>query len=230
MNTKLSIFTTSAAGHRIYILIAVPIVLFNLIAVFGLDVLLADDASRYYRIAEGTFVLKFIHLAIGWITLGISLNIMRLSPDLIRAIYVLFVMVPLSCLIYNLLHKKMGFPKIAAYFAAVLPNILPGQYLIPAFINGSHVSIGLIAVLSCFFASFRYLESQLPKNWKMLLTAVFLYALATQLGDQPVFSLPVLLFAILGCNKFNRKHLFLAGSLFLVFLHKAAWMLLIPRD
>ncbi|MFC2146248.1 hypothetical protein ACFLRT_02695 [Acidobacteriota bacterium] len=233
MNAKFSLFTTKAPGYRIYILIAIPIVLFNLIVVFGLRVLIADDASVYCQMIKGLDVFmisKFIHLAIGRIILGTSFYIMRLSLEIVRGIYVLFLMVPISCLFYHLLHKKMGIPKIAAYTAAVLPNILPGQHLIPAYINGSQVLVGMIAVLCCFFAIFRYLDAQSPKSWKMLITAVLLYLIATQLDDQPVFSFPVLIFAILGYHKLNRKHIFLAASLCLVFLHKSAWMLFMTRD
>ncbi|MFC2146247.1 hypothetical protein ACFLRT_02690 [Acidobacteriota bacterium] len=216
--------------YRTYILIAVPIILFNLIAVFGADILLADDAAHYFRLTEGTlFKIKFIHLFLGTIINETTYTIMGLSPELIRGIYVLFVMVPLSCLIYYLFQKKMGFPGVAAYSAAVLPNILPAQFQIPAFVNGTQVLLGLIAVAACLLFSFKYLDHQAQKNWKPLLMAAFLYLLATLVTDQPVFSFPVLVFAIWGYHKLNRKHLFLAVSFSLVFLHKAAWIVLLPR-
>ncbi len=216
--------------YKVYILIAVPIVLFNWIAIFGVDVLVADDAAQYYGAIEyTTFRFKFIHRFIGHITHGLTFSMMTLSPELIRAIYVFFVMVPLSCLFYHLYHKKMGFPGVAAYCAAVLPNMLPGQIHIPAFVNGTHVSLGLLAWAACLLASFRYLYNQDPKKWPRLLTAALLYLLATQITDQPVFSFPVLLFALWGYHRLNKKHLFLAASFFLVFLYKAASIILEPR-
>jgi hypothetical protein len=216
--------------YRTYILIAVPIILFNLIAVFGADILLADDAAHYFRLTEGTlFKVKFIHLIAGTFVNDITYTIMGLSPELIRGIYVLFVMIPLSCLIYYLFQKKMGFPGMAAYAAAVLPNILPAQFHIPAFINGTQVLLGLIAIVVCLLASFKYLDNQTQKNGKLLFSAVFLYLLATLVTDQPVFSFPVLVFAIWGYHKLNKKHVFLIVSFFLVFLHKAAWITLLPR-
>ncbi len=216
--------------YKIYFLIALPILLFNLIAVFGVDVLLKDDAYRYNDFIEDpTLKFKNIHFLFGHITHWITFGILSLSPELIRAIYLLFVILPISCLIYKLLHEKMGVPKIAAYSAVVLPTILPYQYDIPAFVNGTHVSIGLLAVVTCFFASFKYLDTEGPKQWRMLLSAAFIYLTATLVTDQPLFSLPLLVFSILGYNKLNKKHLFLAASFFLVALHKAAWVLSVPR-
>jgi hypothetical protein len=219
--------------YKIYLLIALPIILFNLIAVFGIDVLLQDDAFRYYyRAVNGTsfrFEFRFIHFFISTITHGITFDIMYISPVLIRGIYVLFVMVPLSCLLYNLFQKKMGFPGTAAYCAAVLPNILPEQHHIPAFINGSHVLLGLMMVVATLFACFNYLDNRDQKSWKMLLVPPFIYFLATLVTDQPVFSFPVLVFALWGYQRLTRRHLFLAASFFLVFLHKSTWMFLLPR-
>ena len=59
--------------------------------------------------------------------------------------------------------------------------------------------------------------------------AVFLYFLATMMMDQPIFSLPVLVFAAAGYFKFEKKHMFLTGFLLMVAAHKAAWMMLMPR-
>jgi len=144
---------------RSYILIAVPIVLFNLVAIFGPKVLFQDDAANYYNAVNGFFPFwlwkkgLFLCSQSEWI----SWNIMAFSPQLIRAMYVLFLLVPLSCVFYNLF-RKLGFPNNTAYTAAILPNILPAQNLVPAFLNGSYVLIGLLAMMGCFFKSFTYLD------------------------------------------------------------------------
>jgi len=170
---------------------------------------------------------KKLHLILGQFTHGITFYIMGLSPVLIRAVYVLFVLLPISCLVYRILHRKMGFPVIAAYSAAVLPDILPAQVQIPVYVNGSHVLLGLLAALVSLAAAFEYLDT--PGSRKIFFTAVLFYFAATLITDQPVFFFPVLVFAILGYNKLNREHLLLAGSFSLVFLHKATWMYLVPR-
>lgn len=238
MQTKESFFPGVPERYRIYLFILIPIVLFNLVAIFGLDILYSDDGAQYYKLINGPILSiegKTLHLILGRFTHAITFSIMSLSPILIRAIYVLFVMFPISCLAYRIFHLKMGFPVIAAYSAAVLPNILPAQIQIPVYVNGTHVLLGLLAGLASLAAAFKYLDTpdtpgiRTPGSRKKFMTAVLLYLAATLITDQPVFFFPVLAFAILGYNKFSRKHLFLAGSFFLVFLHKATWMYLVPR-
>jgi hypothetical protein len=215
---------------RIYILIAVPVILFNLVVVFGLNVLLQDDAGRYYRIVNGLFPFKFWKegLFLCSLTEWISWTLMVISPQLIRVIYVVFLMVPLSCVIYNLF-RKLGFPTETAYVAAILPNILPAQNLVPAFINGSYILLGLLVIMGCFFKSFAYLEIEDRKNRRMLFYAVLCFLISTQLMDQAVFLFPVLLLAVLGYRKLTRKHFSLALSLTLAVSYKLIWVLLAPR-
>lgn len=217
-------------GMKIYILIAIPIVLFNLVAIFGLKVFLQDDAANYYNVVnhlfpfwlwrKGLFLFSFSE----WI----SWNIMAFSPQLIRALYVLFLMIPLSCVIYRLF-RKLGFPNNTAYMAAVLPNILPAQNLVPAFLNGSYVLIGSLAVMGCFLKSFKYLDEEDSNNRQTLFAAVLYLLISTQLMDQAVFFFPVLLFAVLGYKKLNRKHLYLVLSFIPAVSYKAVWVLLSPR-
>jgi hypothetical protein len=231
MKQFLSILPGKLARYRIYLFIALPVVLFNCIAVFGPDVLLKDDAHMYNRVLNGQFPYFYWRsgLLLASLTEWAAWNIMVVSPQLIRAIYIIFLMVPLSWVIYRLFREKFGFPGVVAYTAAVLPNILPIQHLIPAFTNGSYVLAGLLVTLGCFYAGFNYLHKQDKKSWIRLAAAAVIYLLSIQLMDQSVFFFPVLVFAFLGYTRFNKKHIYLIASLSLVFLFKAAWILLSPR-
>lgn len=217
-------------AFRIYILIAIPVVLFNLVAIFGPKILLQDDAVNYYNVVKGLFPFYYWRngLFLLSITEWISWNIMAFSPQLIRAMYVLFLAIPLSCVIYHLF-RKLGLPNNTAYTAAILPNILPAQNLIPAFLNGSYVLLGLLVMMGCFFKSFKYLDREDQSNRKTLFAAGLYLLISTQLMDQAVFFLPVLLFAVLGYQKLNRKHLFLALSFIPAVSYKLVWVLLSPR-
>ncbi len=232
MKQFLSNLPGKLANYRIYLFIAIPVVLFNCIAVFGPDVLLMDDASMYNFVLKGKFPYFYWQkgLFLASLTEWTAWNIMAVSPQLIRMTYILVLMAPLSWVIYRLFRERFGFPKIAAYTAAVLPNILPGQYLIPAFTNGSYVLFGLLLIMGCFYAGFNYLDRQDKKNWIRLLTAAIIYLLSTQSMEQSVFFFPVLVFAFLGYTKFNKKHIYLIASLSLVFLFKVAWILLNTRQ
>jgi hypothetical protein len=215
-----------------YFLIAIPIVLFNLVVIFGLHVLLGDDPSRYYRAVQGSFPFKFWEkgLFLCSITEWISWNIMVISPQLIRAIYVLILLVCLSRVMNKFFKEKLGFPPIVAYTSAILPCILPGQYLIPAFINGSYIMIGFLAMMGCFFSGFKYLDMENQKGWRILLVSVLYVIISTQFMDQAIFFLPVLLVAIFGYHKLNRKHLFLALSYSIAIAYKVIWILVSPRE
>ncbi|MCX6582248.1 MAG: hypothetical protein NT166_18915 [Candidatus Aminicenantes bacterium] len=217
-------------AFRIYFLIAIPVVLFNLAAIFGPKVLFQDDAANYYNVVNGLFPFWYWKKGLFLCSLSewISWNIMTFSPQLIRAMYVLFLLVPLSCVIYNLF-RKLGFHNNMAYTAAVLPNILPAQNLVPAFLNGSYVLLGLLAMLGCFFKSFTYLDREDQSNPKTLLAALLFLFISTQLMDQAIFFLPVLLFAALGYKRLNRKHLYLALSFLAAVSYKFVWVLLLPR-
>lgn len=231
---KIAIPAQVRQAFRIYILIAIPIVLFNLVAIFGPKVLLQDDAAHYYNAVKGLFPFQYWRKGLSLCSLSewVSWNIMAFSPQLIRSMYVLFLMVPLSCVIYNLF-RKLGIPNNTAYTAAVLATILPAQNLVPAFLNGSYILLGLLAMMGCFFNSFKYLDMEDQRNGKTLfaLLAAILYLLiSTQLMDQAVFFFPVLLVAILGYKKLNRKHLYLALSFIPVAAYKFVWILLLPRE
>jgi hypothetical protein len=228
---KLAAALQEANAFQSYILIAVPIILFNLVAVFGPKVLLQDDAANYFNVISGNFPFWFWRkgLFLCSLTEWLSWNIMAFSPQLIRVIYVLFLMIPLSCVMYRLF-RKLGFANNTAYMAAILPNILPAQNLVPAFLNGSYVLIGLLAMLGCFICSFKYLDTEEKSKRKMLFLALLFLIISTQLMDQAVFFLPVLLVAVLGYQKLNRKHLFLAFSFVPAVLYKAVWVLLLPRQ
>jgi hypothetical protein len=214
----------------VYILIGLTVIFFNLIAIFGLEVLLHDDPMWYTLTLEGKFpkyLMKFSPLSVykEWI----AWNIMAVSPQLARGLYVLMLMVPVSCCFYYLLHTKFGFSRLAAFTAAGLPNILPHHWQIPAGINMSYTLWGLLFLLLALMMGFYYLEHSTPKNWLRLLGAVILYSIALQLMEQALFLFPPLVLAFWGYTKFNRKHIWLVSCFFICAAAKFIHWLIIPR-
>lgn len=214
----------------VYILIGLTVIFFNLIAIFGLEVLLHDDPMFYTLVLEGTFPKFFMKLSplfaykewLAW-------NIMAVSPQLARGLYVLLLMVPISCCFYYLFHTKFGFSRSAAFTAAILPNILPHHWQIPAGINMSYTLWGLLFSVFALMMGFYYLENSTSKNWLRLLGAVILYLIALLLMEQALFLFPPLALAFWGYMKFNRKHIWLISCFFMAAGAKFVHMLILPR-
>ncbi len=217
--------------HIIYICIALTVVVFNLIAIFGIDALFSDDCVSYNLVLEGKFpqglmIYSPIYAYKGWITF----NIMAYSPYLTRGLHLLFFMIPLSFCFYYLYRFKFGFSRLSAFTAAILPNILPYQWKIPA---GNIASYPLWILLFSVFSlilGLHYLEKTTSKNWIRLLGAIMCYLIATQLGGgHSVFLFPPLVLVFLGYTKFNKKHIWLISFIFIVAMAKFIWMIAVPR-
>jgi hypothetical protein len=223
-------WTNKHLDHIIYICIALTVVAFNLIAIFGLDGLLHDDPACYFQVLKGKFPRGLMkHSLICPYKEWIAWNIMAYSPNLIRGLYVMFLMIPLSWCFYYLYHYKFGFSRITAFTAAILPNILPYQWQIPAGINMSYTLWGLLFSVFSLIIGLHYLEKTTSKNWIRLLGAIICYFIASQLMGQSLFIFPPLALAFLGYTKFNKKHIWLISSVFIVAMAKFIWMIAVPR-
>jgi len=218
------------AGNVILLGIAFAVISFNLIAVFGLDSLLHDDPAMYRRVLSGRFphgLVKFNLIApfsewLGW-------NIMAISPHLARGLYVLLLLVPLSCCFYHLWHRRFGFSRMTSFAAAVLPNILPMQWQIPAGINMSYVLWGLLFAILSLILGMRYLEKSHPGHWLTLAAASCCFLVATQIMEQALFLFPPFFLAFWGYKKFARENRRLLAAFSIIALVKLAQMLVYQR-
>lgn len=206
--------------------------LFNLIAVWGPQALIHDDATLYNLAHQGWYPLNLVrhglalYAAKEWLVWRM---VARQSVELARLLYILAWMMPLAWLLHRLYRKRLGMPAAAALAACALPMLLPAQWMIPAFIVGSYVLPGLLAMAASlyFLAGF----TQTPgSGGRQAAAAVLFYLAATQLMDHALFFFPLLLFLLYfpGARRRGRSGLTLA--LAGVFLFKAAWVLLAPRS
>jgi hypothetical protein len=215
----------------IYTGIAFTIILFNLMAIFGLDILLHDDPANYTLVLTGQFPWWGLeHSLIAPFTEWIGWNIMAYSPNLARGLYVVLLMVPLSFCFYYLLRYRLGFSRMTAYTAAVLPLILPGQWQIPAGINMSYVLWGLPVALAALIIGFQYLEKNTPKNLIRLASAVLCYLIATQIMEQAVFLFPPFVLAFWGYKKFAIKNIRLMAGFTIIAAIRLIQTIVNPRD
>jgi len=221
------------ASHRAYLpyfFITFTVFVFNLVGVFGPLGLIGEDRGEYYRFIEGysswqgnsRFLLDQSRNWLQW-------HVVTYSAYLMRTILVLLLMAPISYCFYYLYHSKFKFARLPAFVAAVLPNILPAQYEIPAGVIRSYSVHGLLLCLISLIVGYRYLEESTAKKWAWLSFAIVCYFISSQLMEQALFLFPPLAVAFLGYTKLNRKHAWLVLSFFLVALARFIQMIVFPR-
>ena len=105
-------------------IIALVVIIFNLIAILGLDVLLHDDPKHFTDAIEGNIYYGFMKHFVLWPFMEfIAWKFMAFSSHFARGLYVVLLMVPLSWCFYYLFHHKFGLPRLFAITAAIIPNI-----------------------------------------------------------------------------------------------------------
>jgi len=107
--------------------------------------------------------------------------------------------------------------------------MLPHQWKIPTGNAASYTLWGLLFSVFSLIIGLQYLEKTDSKNWTRLLGAVICYFIATQLMGQSLFIFPPLALAFLGYTKFNKKHIWLISSFFILAMAKFTWMIAVPR-
>ena len=219
--------------HSTYLIIAsiaFIVVIFNLIAIFGLNVLLHDDPLHYKSVIEGKFPWGMMKFFVLWpFSEWMGWSIMTYSPNLARGLYVLLFMVPLSWCFYYLYHNKFGLPRLFAFTAAILPNILPHQWQIPAGINMSRTLYPLLFAMIALILGLHYLEKSTPKNWVRLVGSSLCYLISSQMMEQALFLFPPIVLAFFGYTKLKRKHTWLLSSFFIIAVARYAQMLIFTR-
>ena len=221
---------TPKSETGIYLGISLTVILFNLIAVWGVDILLHDDPVWYGNVIAGKFPQILVKSSpllaykewIAW-------QIMAYSPQLARLLYILFLMVPLSCGFYYLLRRQLGFSRWEALAAAILPNILPHQSQIPAGINMSYPLLGMVFIFLALITGLHYLETKKPRKWPLLLTAAVSYYLACHFMEQSLFLYPALVLIFFAYRKRNRKPYWIFSLFTVIAADKLIRMMISPR-
>lgn len=221
---------TLSSKYLIFASITLVVVVFNLIVFTGLDVLLHDDPKHYKMAIEGEVAWGMMKHFVLWpFTEYAAWKLMAYSAPLARAVYVLLLMVPLSCCFYYLYRYKFGFSSIAAFTAAVLPNILPHQWQIPAGINMSRTLYPLLFAVFALILGLHYLEKSTAKNWLRLVGSALCYLLCSQMMEQALFLFPPLALVFLGYTKWKPKHAWLLFSFFIIAAARYAQMVIFTR-
>ena len=196
-----------------YALIGLTIVLFNLIAVFGLNVLLLDDNARYLSVVQDEFPIHILYRSfLGAVFFEwYAYKIMFYSPELIRFLYVIVYMIPVSWVVYRITNHHLGISKNVSITLSILPNIIPKQLFIPAFINGSYPVYGLLITLIAFLLGLQYLKNENKRSYVYLIISVIVFYIAgLTFAEYIVFLFPPLVFFILFYGSNMKKKILLS--------------------
>jgi hypothetical protein len=209
----------------VYAGLALAVILLSLPAL-GINLLILDDLALYSEALEGRFNVVRLRrmLLVPFINQGLA-EIMVYSPVLARGAVLVLGMAPLSILSYIVYREILSLPRGVAFFAALLPQILPGQPYIPAFVIGSYTVWGLCFYLVSLICSFRYLESR--RLW-LLFTALLFYAASLETMEISVFLFIPLLFLVAFSRPIDKRAVLLLTLLGLAAASKAAWTIYNP--
>jgi len=115
------------------------------------------------------------------------------SAQLARNTIVLLGLIPVSFIFYHIYRRCFGLPYVSAIVASTLPPVLPGQSLIPVFINGSYHTYALVPSLLFFIASYHYLEK---KSKPIGFVALLFFVVSMFSTEVAVFTAIPFLFAL----------------------------------
>jgi hypothetical protein len=204
---------------------------FNVHAIFGLDTLLQDDLARYSSLANGSYpTWMYKHSVIGTYIQHRLYELLVISPELARLTQLLLLQTPLCIAFFYLCRKTFRLPAIVSLAAAVLPNISPGQKLIPTFINGSYVVQGFLAATLALIIGDRFLTGPPRKRWGMLVTSMCLYALSLDIMEQAVFLLVPFVYFFCIRDSALRNKVAISASFALLACLKITWVRANPRS
>lgn len=192
----------------ISLLIVLPVIIFNLVHVFGPRYLLADDPSRYLAGIDSMvrmwlwmehFVLNAFSETFAWWVAA------HYSPFVVRLLYLLVYLSGISLAFYWISRRIFSLSPEASFLAAVLPAVFPLQFQIIAGINMSYTLPGQLMVLLGIIAGFCCLTRR-DHSWLLLILAGVLFTAATRQMEQAVFISAAVVFLYLAISgSFLRK-------------------------
>lgn len=203
-------------GIATFVLIAA-----SLPALFA-ETMYVDDFARYvfaledrfpWYLAERNFLAPFFRYPL--------FELMTIDVGLARLAQVIVYMVPLSIAFFYLLNGLLGVNRFLAAGAALWPGLLPGQDMVPFFIDGSYVVQGLLFFVLALIGA---LHAVADPARRLLWAAVCIVCLLVSAGlmEHVAFITPAAVLLFFAWRPLNWKAFLVLAFLFTVV---AAWKL-----
>jgi hypothetical protein len=210
---------------RVFGLLALSVVAFSVPSVF-FDLLVSDDLAFYHQASDGYWkIMGLNRLFLAPVINHYLTEIMVISPALARSVILLLGMAPVSILAYIVYTRVLPLPRTVAFFAALLPHILPGQQDIPTYVIGSYMTWGLLFYFLATLSSSAYLKGRRPA---CLISAALFYLAAIETTEVAIFLAVPLIALILGKYSIRRESLIVTGVISMAAAYKAIYVVLNP--
>lgn len=202
-----------------FLIIIIVVTAANLHTVFGLDILFNDDNARYYSFVNDQYKISdprsFIGLlfALKWIPVYIFSTY---SVEAARLFILFAYMIPVSCLFYYFNRKLLGLSAWVSMGSAVVINIIPQQFAIPAFLDGSYPVPGMLVFLTTLIISALYLDSNRTNILFLTIATAGWLLVCDLITEMGIFLYPVLLYYIYTSESDLKRKLYLLVSTFII--------------
>lgn len=219
-----------------FLLIAAALLIGNYQGIFDLKVMLNDDYFRYIYALEDT---------IPWVlarrnpllppVLYFFMSLVEVSLPLARAAMVVLVVLPANFLLYRVYSKYFGIHWLVAVAAVVLPSVLPGQSMLPMFIDGAYCLYGFLACMLGFYCGQRFVARE-KGGWLLFCGAVLSFCCAAGFMDNVVFMFFPIAFSFFYFGKDRKRTLSiialfaLAAGAKLVYVLTHPWATSVPQQ
>lgn len=180
------------------------------------DFLHHDDKGMYFQAISNLEVTA----GIGRTLITPQLNYFFGELSTISIGFARFIVIILMAISAFILHyfyvERFKLNENIAFFAAVLPFIVPGQYLVPTFVMGSYpVRVLVMVLLTAYYLHLVLKSGKLLHPLYAILGIVFIY-LSTYSSTNPFIFIPIIFFFIL--DKDRRSVLALIVAVFAIAL------------
>jgi len=205
-----------------FIVILLVVTIFNLHNVFGPQILLSDDNARYFLFVNDVFTIPN-HRSITdllWLHVRFIASIFSTYSVEYARLYVLLIyMIPLSCLLYVFNRKILELSQWVALASAVVINIIPRQYQVPAFLEGSYTVTGMLAFVITLIVTEQYLNSSRYKVIPIIAISIGWLLTCDLMNEMGVLLFPAYIYLIYSSDAqlIKKLYLYLITSLITVY-------------
>jgi len=217
---KYTLLVNKAKNHEYllsFLLIFLVVMISNLHAVFGLDRLLQDDNAKYFFFQNNDFTVitkRFLGLRrlLKWFFVTIFSTY---SAQPARLVMLTVFMIPLSFLFYYFNRKFLRLSVWVSLASAIIINIIPKQFLIPTFLDGSYPVPGMLVFLATIIFANLYLNTSRFKYILFTATSISWLVVNDLISEMGIFLLPAFLYYIYSSAAIHnrKKHLYIVISL-----------------
>lgn len=210
-------------------LLALFIIGFNSVDIFYMSTMYVDDHHRYIlglegRLHETILSRNFLRAYV----IFPLYKLLAIDPMYARLALVVVFYIPLAFTFYVIYRKYTDLPKVVAFISSVLPCVLPGQYMIPSFIDGSYTIQGLLIYNLAFISAIHFLKHK-NSNYLIFISLItILYGASLEMMDHSVFLAPfsIVVFFLISKNNKEWRKLFIVSVVFIVLAGSKAYQII----